>query len=307
MKSPILFQNQPAIEIRDDSNRVVISPDHGARILCWETNGRQIIRWPAEADWTQILKVRGGNPILFPFIARHFVDGRPEVWRDSAGVIRPMPQHGFARDAQFALVEDNQVDEADSNQVRLRLTNSERTSAMYPFSFQFDVVISLLPDSELEVRFETTNQGTDPLPYYAGHHFYFAIPHDERGDWTSHLPCQSWGRQNPDGSIAHEIPTSERLCLGDPALIDRFQIGPQSNEIIFRNTRSKQQLIFKLVHAGSIPWYAITTWSQTPESDFYCLEPWLGLPNAIHHGEGLRRLAPGKMETATCVIKASGW
>jgi aldose 1-epimerase len=32
------------------------------------------------------------------------------------------------------------------------------------------------------------------------------------------------------------------------------------------------------------------------------VEPWLGLPDAIHHGTGLRMLAAGKEETASCEI-----
>jgi galactose mutarotase-like enzyme len=54
----------------------------------------------------------------------------------------------------------------------------------------------------------------------------------------------------------------------------------------------------------------VTTWTQSGDSDFYCVEPWLGLPNAIHNNLGLRRLEPGQTETATCatcILDASGW
>jgi galactose mutarotase-like enzyme len=66
-------------------------------------------------------------------------------------------------------------------------------------------------------------------------------------------------------------------------------------------------LVFELTHPGSVPWYAVTTWTQSADSDFYCIEPWLGLPNAIHHGEGLRRIDPGKTEIATCVLDGGAW
>ena len=33
MKSPLLFQNQPAYQIADGENRVLVSPDHGARTV----------------------------------------------------------------------------------------------------------------------------------------------------------------------------------------------------------------------------------------------------------------------------------
>jgi galactose mutarotase-like enzyme len=302
MKSSLLFQNQPAFALADDQTGVIVSADHGARILRWEKRGREIITWPDDADWTKILKVRGGNPVLFPFIARHFVDGKNELWRDAGGTVRPMPQHGFARDAKFAVVDDSGDDT-----LRMRLIDSESTRAFYPFAFQFDVVLRLQPGARLEVRFETTNTGTDRLPYYAGHHFYFALPHDERTDWTLELPCEAWGRQAVDGAIVREKATEAELRLDDRNIIDRFQITPTESTITLRHEGNNRRLAFELAHADAVPWYAVTTWTQAPESDFYCIEPWLGLPNAIHHGEGLRWLAPGKTETATVVLDASGW
>jgi galactose mutarotase-like enzyme len=192
--------------------------------------------------------------------------------------------------------------------VRMRLTDDEATRVFYPFAFQFDVVLVLHPGSRLEIRFETTNKDTKPLPYYAGHHFYFAIPHNERAEWTLHLPCAAWGRQNPDGSIAREpAGANPSLRLGDPALVDRFQIGPPP-QFVLNNAATGRRLVFELPSGyGLEPWYAVTTWTEKPDSDFYCVEPWLGLPNAIHHGEGLRHVAPGETEIATCVLDASAW
>jgi galactose mutarotase-like enzyme len=302
MKSPLQFQNQPCFELADAESRVIVSAGHGARILRWERRGREIITWPDDADWTKILKVRGGNPVLFPFIARHFVDGKNELWRDADGTVRPMAQHGFARDAKFAVVDDPAADT-----LRMRLTDSDSTRASYPFTFQFDVVVRLQPGSRLEVRFETTNTGDAPLPYYAGHHFYLALPHQERAEWSLHLPCEAWGRQAEDGSIVREKASASDLSLSDSAIIDRFQIEPTAPMVTLQHKGSGRRLVFELAHTGATPWYAMTTWTQAPESDFYCIEPWLGLPNAIHHGEGLHRLAPGATEVATVVLDGSGW
>jgi galactose mutarotase-like enzyme len=302
MKSPLLFQNQPAWQIADGENKVLVSAEHGARILRWERNGREIITWPEDADWSNILKIRGGNPVLFPFIARHFVDGKNELWRDAGGTVRPMPQHGFARDARFSVVEGG-----PDNTLRMRLVDSPETREVYPFAFQFDVVVALLPGSRLEITFETSNPGTAPLLYYAGHHFYFALPFRDRSDWTVHLPCAAWGRQSADGAVIRENAQQSDLRLDDPTLIDRYQIGPKEGKITMTNPRTPSRLVFELEPPGSVPWYAVTTWTQSADSQFYCVEPWLGLPNAIHHGEGLRQVAPGAKEIATLVIDGSGW
>ncbi len=134
------------------------------------------------------------------------------MWRDEAGTVRPMPKHGFARDAQFSVVNGG-----PENALRMRLTDSPATRELYPFAFQFDVVVALHAASRLEVSFETTNTGDAPLPYYAGHHFYFKLPHQERGDWTLDLPCAAWGRQSPDGAIVREAAKACLLQLDDAA------------------------------------------------------------------------------------------
>ena len=78
-------------------------------------------------------------------------------------------------------------------------------------------------------------------------------------------------------------------------------------EFALYSKKADRSLVFKLSHPGSVPWYAVTTWTMAPDSNFFCVEPWTGLPNAIHHGEGLRWLAPGAKEDATLVIDGSGW
>lgn len=299
MKGPTLFQNQPVLELADADSRLFVSAEHGARLLRWEKAGREIIHWPDDADWSRILKVRGGDPVLFPFIARHFVDGVIDRWRDTDGQVRTMPQHGFARDAKFTVIEHTAAS------IRLRLVDDAATRETYPFAFQFDVVFTLAPEARLEIRFETTNHSERPLPYYAGHHFYFAIPHAERPDWNLLCACATWGRQNPVGAIVHEPATTEQLSLADPAIVDRFAIEPKTHHVTLINAIAARRLVIEL--PGPTPWYAVTTWTEKPDSDFYCVEPWLGLPNAIDHGEGLRRIAPGATEVARCVLDAAGW
>ena len=200
MKSAIDFQNQPVIELQRGAGRVLIAPQHGARVLRWEHDGREVIHWPEDADWTRLLKVRGGNPILFPFVARHFVDGRQNFWRDTDGTVRPMAQHGFARDAAFVVMDE----EADDNSVRMRLTDSDATRSEYPFAFTFDVVVHLHEDGRLEIRFETRNVGArGPCPITPDITFISPFPTTERREWQLDLPC---ARMGPPGRLGRDRP-----------------------------------------------------------------------------------------------------
>ena len=38
------------------------------------------------------------------------------------------------------------------------------------------------------------------------------------------------------------------------------------------------------------------TWTEKPDSPFYCVEPWMGPPNAPAHKTGLSLVEPGKIQ-----------
>ncbi len=297
--SQVSFQNQEVYELRDGDSRVLIAPGFGARLLTWTIGEREIIYWPDNADWASVEKVvhtRGGNPILFPFVARHYMDGQLGKWRDENGVVRDLPMHGFARDLPFAVVEIN------AQMIRMRLEATEKTRAMYPFEFCFDVIYRLA-GSTLEAVFETSNCGAAPLPYYAGHHFYFAIGHAARADWKIALPCNTWGRQNAGGSPQLFPAQNTATTLDDQDLIDRFHLGFLEPCVTLENDKLQQKIIVGWPREYSQLWHDVTTWTGAPDADYFCVEPWLGLPDAIHHGNGLRHIPPGVTETAVCHIR----
>ncbi|MEM6821464.1 MAG: aldose epimerase [Verrucomicrobiota bacterium] len=291
------FQDKAVWLIENGDSKAWVAPQYGGRLLRWTLGDHEIIRWPADADWSKPAKVRGGNPLLFPFIARHMVDGKQGFWKDG-DTIREMPMHGFARDSDFEI-----LDITADHRILMRLANTEATRNYYPFDFYFDVEIALQPRG-LCVLFRTTNRDKRPLPYYAGHHFYFNIPHNERDKWTLEIPCNQIGHQNPDGSITFHPTTTIKTALDDAELIDRFHIMDDPSPVFLTHESGKPRFRFILDNPETLHWGAVTTWTQDPNSDFYCVEPWLGLPNAIHHEHGLRYLDPGKSEEAMCIIEA---
>lgn len=298
MKSKTIFQGQQVWKLQSGSSSALIAPQYGALLLTWEVDGQPIIYWPQDADWLRVAHARGGNPILFPFVARHMVDGVIGKWQDASGVVRDLPMHGFARDMAFEVVEDG-----DDKALRMRITHTPATLAMFPFEFSFEVVYRITKNA-LEVSLETTNTGPTPLPYYAGHHFYFNVPHEERRDWSLSLPCERWGWQNPDGSVRFAPATKTDYTVDDVTLIDRFNLDFTSDHINLEHTPDNRRIRVELTSGEALtPWYEVTTWTQDATADFFCIEPWLGLPNAIHHQHGLRMLVSGMTETAVCRLR----
>lgn len=290
-----LFQNQPVLEIHCGDATALVTASHGAKLLRWQTGGHAVIDWPTDANWNRIVKVRGGDPVLFPFIARTYDEGRLGLWRDAQGTVRSAPMHGFAKDSPFCVVD------AATDRVALRLVSNDTTRACFPFDFAFDVTHTIGPDW-LETAFCVTNTGSEPLPWTAGHHYYFSIPAIERADWLLHLPCKRWARQSPvNGDIVFEPCGGLQNSLDNPAWIDRFHDAPDLNHVrLFRRDGTRS-----IGFQSSSPWACVTTWTETPGSPFFCVEPWSAYPNAIHSGLGLRILPPGASDRLSCRVLSS--
>lgn len=288
------FQDQDLVRIGHDENYLLLAPQHGGRLVRWVLRGEDILYWPDQADWSRPAKIRGGNPLLFPFIGRHFVDGEPGHWRDAEGTVHALPQHGFARDLPFT------VAGTGDDSIAMVLEPSDSTWAGYPHAFRFEARYRLL-DSGLEVALCTGNTGGTRLPYYAGHHFYFRLPAAQRRESRLSLPETTRMRQEPDGRLTAAAKGEPAYALDDDRLQDTFHVlqGPGPVALAMPD----RTLSIDLDVPGSIAWHAVTTWSESADSDFYCVEPWLGLPDAIHHGQGLRWLAPGEQEIAICRLR----
>ncbi|WP_250492610.1 aldose epimerase [Caballeronia sp. GAWG1-1] len=290
------MSSQPdVIHIERDGAEILLAPSAGGRLMTWRVNGEPVIHWPDAPGWSNPPKIRGGNPLLFPFLGRHFVDGEINKWRDQDGVVHTLSTHGFARDLPFSCTRD-----ADGHGLRMTLVDSDATRAGYPFAFRFEAAYRLVDATTLEVELTTSNPGELALPYYAGHHFYFHLPHDQRAQSSVELPRTERRHQLPGGAISEATPGSPRYSLGDASIIDNFHCftGPSDQPVRLNMPGLKRTVSFELHQPDSVPWFAVTTWTEADTSDFYCVEPWIGLPDAIHNGLGLRWLAPGKTETA---------
>jgi galactose mutarotase-like enzyme len=293
----IVMSSQPEdiMEITRDGAVLQLAPHAGGKLMTWNVGGEPVIFWPAAPDWSNFVKIRGGNPLLFPFLGRHFVDGEIGKWRDKDGVVGGVSPPGFARDLSFRHRQD-----PDGHGVRMTLVDNDFTRQGYPFAFRFEAAYRLVDAVTLEVELTTSNPGEVPLPYYAGHHFYFALPHDQRGVSSLELPRTETRRQLGDGSISEPQAGAGRYMLDDAGIIDRFHCftGPSDQPVRLVMPGLERAVHFDLQRPDSVPWYCVTTWTEAATSNFYCIEPWVGLPDAIHNGHGLRWLAPGKTETA---------
>lgn len=280
-------------------------PEAGARLMHWSINRadgstRDVIHWPELDSLDTIAKVRGGNPVLFPFSARTFDRGEIGRWRDRGGIARPMPIHGFARQGQFKL-----VDVEDYGFTALLEPDAEARDA-YPFDYEFTVDYRF-GERRLTCEYTLRNLGDHPLPWCAGHHFYFNAPWTEghdRHDYMLLLPNGRTARQTADGSLIEGPAIPRRVSLAEPDLIDTIHLGLANNVVRFCPA-DHREFVEVSIGTESPPDEnaAIVTWSTAPDAPFYCVEPWMGPPNAPEHGQGLRHVAPGLTDKFTVEVR----
>jgi galactose mutarotase-like enzyme len=274
-------------------------PEQGARLMNWhlglgDGSVRDILYWPEDADFSAFHKVRGGNPILFPFSARTFDAGEIGHWRDPAGLRRVMPMHGFARDGVF------KVTRLDARGFTAVLVPDAQAKQAYPFNYEFSVAYRF---SELGLACELTlrNLDTQPIPWSAGHHFYFTVPWTEglsRRDYVIRIPATRCHRQDPTGKLVPGPILKPEERLDNPALVDAFHLGLKSNAVTFGSPSGPGQVTVRHGTAAVPPAEAtFVTWTMAPDSPFYCVEPWMGPPNAPETKIGLHWVQPGQAQS----------
>lgn len=281
----------------------VAHPERGARLMNWsmelgDGSVRDVIHWPEIQGLADFHKVRGGNPILFPFCARTFDRGDGGFWRDRHDVRRPMPMHGFARQGRFRTT---RLDEDGFDAV---LVPGDEARAAYPFAYEFTVSYRFGPLG-LACKFELENLGGEPLPWSPGHHFYFRVPWTEglgRSGYLVRIDAERRLRQDPTGKLVPgpELAVNERL--DNAALVDTIHTGLRSPAVVFGERGQPGDVTVRIDGPRLPPGAAFVTWTQADDSPFYCVEPWMGPPNAPEHGIGLGWVASGERKAFTVSV-----
>ena len=274
-------------------------PERGARLMNWHlTLGdgslREVLHWPELKTLDEFHRVRGGNPVLFPFSGRSFDEGEIGFWRDASGTRRPMPMHGFARQGKF------KTTRLDARGFSAVLIPSAEAKEAYPFAYEFTVAYRFAPLG-LSCEFTLQNLDTQPIPWSAGHHFYFTAPWNEahaRDDYAIRIPASRTLRQDSTGKlIPGPVLALEERLLNNDALIDTFHLGLKSNTVVFGPKTATEQVSIKHGTA-TVPASDATlvTWTSADDAPFFCVEPWMGPANAPETKVGLHWVQPGKTQ-----------
>jgi len=301
----IPYLGQTLTRWRVGRSTFLAQPEKGARLMNWnltlgDGSVRDVIFWPETTSLEEFYKVRGGNPILFPFSGRTFDQGDIYFWRDTHGVRRPMPMHGLARQAEFRIVS------TDPAGFSAQWVPGDEGRACYPYDCEFTVTYRF-ESLGLTCEFRLKNLGSEPLPWSAGHHFYFTLPWSEgttRSDYLIRIPAAKRQRHAPTGKLipGPELQLEENLA--NPDLIDTLHTELRGNEAVFGEKGRPGDVTVRIgTDRVPPPDAAFVTWTADDDSPFYCVEPWMGPPNAPENKVGLHFVPPGRTEIFTVSVK----
>ena len=273
--------------------------DHGAE-LCSIRKGEVEYLWQADpAFWAR------HSPVLFPIVGavwegKYRVDGKEY----------PMGQHGFARDMDFALVNQTETE------VRYRLESSEETLTKYPWPFVLEIAYRV-HENKVDVIWEVTNPGEADMPFQIGAHPAFYYPDydketKDRGFFSfdrtegieyiliSEKGCAETGVKYPmelkDGKLPLDTSSFDR----DAFIIEDSQVKKVT-----------------LHRQDGTPWLSMSfdaplvgLWSPPGKNaPFICIEPWYGRCDRAHfQGEykdkdWVNTLAPGEKFSSVYTIE----
>ncbi|GCF92822.1 aldose 1-epimerase [Enterococcus florum] len=275
-----------AVTIQNDYLQATIV-EKGAELTSLKANGIEYI-WQADpAFWGR------HAPILFPFVGR--LKNDQYTYK---GQSYPMNQHGFARNAVFALIEHS------AEKAILELASNEETKKIYPFDFRFMVSYEVWGEG-LRIRFEVENTGQEEMIFALGGHPAFNVPLEEGLKFEDHYFAFSPQK------------TRVKIPLEGPfANLDQKTLGQTNTSIkITRNLFANDALIYETkglntftiasedsVHRVTVAYNHIPyvgLWSPYPkEAPFVCIEPWWGFADTVDSSgkleekAGMNRLAP---------------
>jgi len=259
------------------------------------TNTEQL--WQADANiWPW------HAPNLFPIVGGLIND---ELLVD--GKTYPMKRHGFARNSEFVLLK------SDDQQAVFSLPNSEKTLAIYPYRYDFEILYMLI-DNALRITYKVINLDKKSIYFSVGAHPAFKVPFNSGEKYedyylefetekklTTHL-------LDDKGMFSGE--TKPVPLDGDKLWLTRDLFD--NDALVFKNLQTRQVTLKSKNHEQSVSvefphFNYLGIWAK-PGADFVCIEPWLGCadtqgePKDISKKEDIQKLQPGHVFEAAFFI-----
>lgn len=191
-----------------------------------------------------------------------------------------LPRHGFARDMEFEVVQQEQATASFS------ITATEETLKKFPFTFQLLLHYSLVQNT-LQVAYEVRNNGSTHMYFSIGAHPAFALPVTTNTNYSDyHL---EFNKQETAGRWP--ISKEGLIEVSPTPLLQQTNILPLQKELFY-----KDAIVLKGLQSDSIRLCSDKTihgWQfdytdfpfmgiwAAKDANFICIEPWCGIADSV--------------------------
>ena len=244
------------------------------------------------------------SPVLFPLVGKYRGGKTTYEGREYA-----LGQHGFARDMEFAVMEN-----VPENEAWFVLEANDETMMKYPRKFRLEIGYSLIGE-RVTVMWRVINEDTREMSSQIGAHPAFNYP-----DFSPSDPIHAYFTTD-GGKILYSQIIAEKGCIGD----ETMEVKADSDGLVpvTGATYSRGALIFadNQVHRVSMlskdkrPYVTLMfsaplvgLWSPSGQAPFMCIEPWWGRADKVgYEGEFSERqyvnqLDPGETFEASYMM-----
>lgn len=286
-----------AVFLENDFLRVTVNAK-GAQLSSFYDKAAQLEHlWQADpAVWPW------HGPNLFPIVGQLINN---ELLMD--GHSYQMARHGFARQSEFVLLEN------DDEHAVFSLPSSERTLQVYPYKFDFQVLYSLI-DNSLRITYKLINHDIKPVYFSVGGHPGFNVPF---------YPGETYEDYYLEFEISEELVThsisAEGTFSGETETVpnpgNKLRLTRHlfdKDALVFKDLKSREVWIKSDKHDKSVSiefphFNYLGIWAKQG-ADFVCIEPWLGCADTagkhvdISQKEEIQKVEPGHVFEAAFFI-----
>lgn len=236
----------------------------------------------------------------------HLWQGNPEFWASQApnlfpvigvlkdgefmfeGKIYKMPKHGFIR-----YNEEINLKKTTSDSLVFQLEYSEKTLAIYPFKFQFEISF-ILNKKSLVVKHKISNLDEKPLYFSLGGHPAFNAPLREDEVYEDYY-LEFDQKMDLSTYVLSENGLVSDKTVGILDNEDKIRLHKElfaKDALIFKNIPSKK-VALKSKDSGVVlsleysNFKNLGIWAK-PGAPYVCIEPWLGIADVEGNDQNLK-------------------
>lgn len=289
----------------DGLTQATIVPERGgyvsSLIMPFQSGPRETLFLYDYARDEIIDNLPGGIPFVFPICARISRDGIEGVYLYD-GEQYQLNIHGFSWFEKWDVLS------VTENSIELVLKSNSNTLISYPFEFEI-ILKFIIENGKLECHQIYKNTDKEKaMPYYAGFHPYFLTPKLNEGKENMALNFHSTRRLKYNATLTDIV--GEQFIIKTPVKITDPEINEQlsilSDDKCVTLTYPNGEAI--KINAYGIDDFNMFSYLQLyniPEKPFFCIEHWMGFPNAMNSVDGVRWLKAGESEEGVYQIECS--